>query len=70
MAQTLVRQPPTHSSSRAVDSTDFVSRITPRADTSAAAREAQLLEERKVNPLWMITVALAVLFGLGAMVMF
>lgn len=43
--------------------------VDPDKDAARAANETQLIEERKVNPLWMITVALAVLFMFGALLM-
>jgi hypothetical protein len=54
----------------ALDTADVAHTVDETARAKRAANEAQILEERQVNPLWMITVALAVLFGLATLFMF
>lgn len=63
------RQPSAHHSAEppAID-VSSISHLEHTAEPGKdAANELQLIEERKVNPLWMITVALAVLFVFGAL---
>ncbi len=52
------------------DTANVAHTVDETARAKRAANEAQILEERQVNPLWMISVALAVLFGLGVLLMF
>ena len=63
-----------HSDQPLIDYAGLTDSLTRHVDHKLAANEsqleAQLKEERQVNPLWMITAALAVLFVLGTLLMF
>jgi hypothetical protein len=57
-------KPPTDTIEHTTDA--LASRIHP---TSAANDDARAVDESMVNPLWMITVGLAVFFGLSALLL-
>lgn len=73
MARTLPRLSPAHSTDPNALDVSTINHlehpIERSTDDARAANEAQLIEERKVNPLWMISAALAVLFAFGALLL-
>jgi hypothetical protein len=64
--QTPLRQL-SHDTESAVHAIDGSHMIDDEARAKCATYEAKLIEVRQINPLWMITVALAVMFGLGTL---
>ena len=66
LQQTSLRQP-SHDMQSAAHAIDVSCTIDDEARAKCAANEAQLMEVRLSNPLWMMTVALAGVFGLGTL---
>jgi hypothetical protein len=62
--QTSLRQLSHDSAVHAIDESHM---IDDEARAKCATYEAKLIEVRQINRLWMITVALAVMFGLGTL---